>query len=301
MIGKKTSLLVAVSCGLLCSVASAQRMYGVSWAGGSLYSIDLGTGQATLVAALGVGSLNAAAAVPGADRLYATSTASVLYEIDVNSGTVAATHNLNTSAIPGYTIRGLAVDPNSGEIYAIADTVPFGTDDTLVKINLTTLDYTVIGSMGENSMQGLAFDDGGRLYGLDIDNGGMLFSVNTSTGATAPIGGGGFGPDQQSLEFCDGRMYGGRENLITINTGTGGVGVVGSFGATTDMRGLACIGGSMPCYPDCDGNQVLDVFDFLCFQDAFVAGAQYADCDGNSVFDVFDFLCFQDAFVTGCP
>ena len=56
-----------------------------------------------------------------------------------------------------------------------------------------------------------------------------------------------------------------------------------------------------PCYPDCDGNTTLDIFDFLCFQDAFVSGVGYADCDGNSVFDIFDFLCFQDAFVTGCP
>jgi hypothetical protein len=55
------------------------------------------------------------------------------------------------------------------------------------------------------------------------------------------------------------------------------------------------------CYADCDGNETLDVFDFLCFQDAFVAMDPYADCDGNTTFDVFDFLCFQDAFVTGCP
>jgi hypothetical protein len=55
------------------------------------------------------------------------------------------------------------------------------------------------------------------------------------------------------------------------------------------------------CYADCDGNGTLDVFDFLCFQDAFVNAEPYADCDGNSMLDVFDFLCFQDAFVKGCP
>jgi hypothetical protein len=55
------------------------------------------------------------------------------------------------------------------------------------------------------------------------------------------------------------------------------------------------------CYADCDGNSVLDVFDFLCFQDAFVGMDPYADCDGNTTFDVFDFLCFQDEFVMGCP
>ena len=62
------------------------------------------------------------------------------------------------------------------------------------------------------------------------------------------------------------------------------------------------------CYADCDtstGVGVLDVFDFLCFQNSFVNGEPYAcDCDtstGPLVCDLFDFLCFQDAFVGGCP
>jgi hypothetical protein len=55
------------------------------------------------------------------------------------------------------------------------------------------------------------------------------------------------------------------------------------------------------CKADCDRNATLDVFDFLCFQDAFVTGDPKADCDGNTTLNIFDFLCFQDAFVTGCP
>ncbi len=62
------------------------------------------------------------------------------------------------------------------------------------------------------------------------------------------------------------------------------------------------------CYADCDqstGPGVLDIFDFLCFQNSFVNGKPYAcDCDtttGQLVCDIFDFLCFQDAFVGGCP
>ncbi len=65
--------------------------------------------------------------------------------------------------------------------------------------------------------------------------------------------------------------------------------------------------GDNPCYADCDattGLGVLDIFDFLCFQTSFVAGAPYAcDCStstGPLVCDIFDFLCFQDAFVSGC-
>jgi hypothetical protein len=69
----------------------------------------------------------------------------------------------------------------------------------------------------------------------------------------------------------------------------------------TSNTGTVALEYVTPCYADCDGNEVLDVFDFLCFQDAFVAMDPYADCDGNTVFDVFDFLCFQDAFVVGCP
>jgi len=55
------------------------------------------------------------------------------------------------------------------------------------------------------------------------------------------------------------------------------------------------------CYADCTGEGTLDIFDFLCFQDAFAVGDPYADCTGEGTFDIFDFLCFQDAFAVGCP
>jgi cyclophilin family peptidyl-prolyl cis-trans isomerase len=64
----------------------------------------------------------------------------------------------------------------------------------------------------------------------------------------------------------------------------------------------------LTCDADCDestGFGVLDIFDFLCFQDRFVNAEPYAcDCDtttGPGVCDMADFLCFQSAFVAGCP
>src|SRR5690606_7764116 len=54
------------------------------------------------------------------------------------------------------------------------------------------------------------------------------------------------------------------------------------------------------CYADCDGTEDLDLFDFLCFQDAFATGDFYADCDASGALDIFDFLCFQNEFVAGC-
>jgi len=55
------------------------------------------------------------------------------------------------------------------------------------------------------------------------------------------------------------------------------------------------------CYADCTGEGSLDIFDFICFQDAFASADPYADCNNSGTFDIFDFICFQDAFATGCP
>lgn len=59
------------------------------------------------------------------------------------------------------------------------------------------------------------------------------------------------------------------------------------------------------CHADCDqstGAGTLDVFDFLCFQERFLAGdSLYADCDRDGALTVFDLLCFQNEFVAGCP
>lgn len=62
------------------------------------------------------------------------------------------------------------------------------------------------------------------------------------------------------------------------------------------------------CYADCDqgtGAGVLDMNDFLCFQDSFITAKPYAcNCDNSTGLgncDVFDFLCYQSAFVAGCP
>jgi choice-of-anchor B domain-containing protein len=55
------------------------------------------------------------------------------------------------------------------------------------------------------------------------------------------------------------------------------------------------------CYADCDGSGDLDLFDFLCFTNAFNNQDPYADCDGSGGFDLFDFLCFTNEFNAGCP
>jgi hypothetical protein len=58
---------------------------------------------------------------------------------------------------------------------------------------------------------------------------------------------------------------------------------------------------TLGCYADCDLDGSLDFFDFLCFQNAFLAQDPYADCDRDGTFTFFDFLCFQNEFLAGCP
>jgi hypothetical protein len=58
------------------------------------------------------------------------------------------------------------------------------------------------------------------------------------------------------------------------------------------------------CPSDCNrttGTGRLDILDFVCFQQAFVAGAAHADCNQDGVLTIEDFICFQEAFVAGCP
>jgi len=37
------------------------------------------------------------------------------------------------------------------------------------------------------------------------------------------------------------------------------------------------------------------------YQGLFQAGDLGADCDGNGLLNVLDFVCFQNAFQRGCP
>ena len=61
------------------------------------------------------------------------------------------------------------------------------------------------------------------------------------------------------------------------------------------------------CYANCDGSTtapVLNIADFVCFQQRFAAGDSAANCDGSTtapVLNIGDFVCFQQLFAAGCP
>jgi hypothetical protein len=61
------------------------------------------------------------------------------------------------------------------------------------------------------------------------------------------------------------------------------------------------------CYANCDCSTtppVLNINDFICFQQRFASGNLAANCDASTIppiLNVNDFVCFQSLFVAGCP
>jgi len=55
------------------------------------------------------------------------------------------------------------------------------------------------------------------------------------------------------------------------------------------------------CTADFNADGIVDVFDFLAFQNAFDAAGLIADLDADGSLTIFDFLAFQAAFDAGCP
>jgi hypothetical protein len=62
----------------------------------------------------------------------------------------------------------------------------------------------------------------------------------------------------------------------------------------------------LPCYPNCDNSTqqpILNINDFTCFLNRFVASDPAANCDGSTqlpTLNILDFVCFLNRFAAGC-
>ncbi len=59
--------------------------------------------------------------------------------------------------------------------------------------------------------------------------------------------------------------------------------------------------GEPGCFADCNGNAVLTIADFACFQRKFVEDDAASDCNRDGRRNLADFACFKARFVQGCP
>jgi hypothetical protein len=134
---------------------------------------------------------------------------------------------------------------------------------------------------------------------------GINYLARLENGTWLPLDGGAGGPAVPNSNFPSVFGLSTWNNDLYVGGNFTQVGI--STGALLSANGIATHTSCATCYADCDtstGTGTLDIFDFLCFQNAFVANDPYAcDCDtttGTRVCDIFDFLCFQNAFVAGC-
>jgi hypothetical protein len=235
-------------------------------------------------------------------------------EWDYDSGTGDITFNQTyTGGSGNTTVRALARRATTGNFY----TADFGSlisefdisSGSAVNVNIY-VNLAGPGGAGSGALYGMAYDaDNDTIWGwsqnADPNNGGgantAVFAAEMDPNNDMNPTGREFWGTALTMTTTTNNIAGGAD--IFVHPGCGVQVFAGLHQFTTDEVHFYELDNecSVGCYADCDGNQVLDVFDFLCFQDAFVAMDPYADCDGNTVFDVFDFLCFQDAFVVGCP
>jgi hypothetical protein len=119
--------------------------------------------------------------------------------------------------------------------------------------------------------------------------------INSSTVAELS-----FDFDVTSLTF----VYGGNNGVFDIEALNSGGGIVDAFMQGSTASGepagpITLAGEGIRSIRWRDTGGVFSAMDNIKITGE--GAGCYADCDGNNVLDVFDFLCFQDAFVTGCP
>lgn len=211
------------------------------------------------------------------------------------------------------------LDPITGRATHIGGNVfapiAFGPADRLYgiegtnRLGVVSVDTGIIISLGGDVLP--------RLFGLDFNRAdGFLYGV---TGAPAP----GSPPKLLKIDPANGSVVGsvaldkplvgsapgsiafeeGGKMVMTelgdvlweVNITTG-VMTRRATGTTNTPQGL----GLAPCRPDINEDGVLNIFDFLAFQNAFASGDRRADFDGDGQLTLFDFLAFQNEYDHGC-
>jgi hypothetical protein len=236
------ALLVLVSLGVG-GRACASVLYACSSQAsrGGIYTVDPGTGVASLIGASGFTNLTDLASDTRAQsfRLWACDGATnQLLRINPQSGAGTAVGSLNISG----GIQTLAFDESSGFLYGTS--VAF---DRLYRINPDTAAATLVTAVGVtvySPIASLGFDAGGTLYGTQIGGtGGWLARINTGNGEEFGVG---IAPGQLGDIACrpeDGVMFaadGLSGGLYRLNVNSAGTTLVGPLGAGIGyLQGLA--------------------------------------------------------------
>ncbi|MCC6660242.1 MAG: hypothetical protein IT437_05080, partial [Phycisphaerales bacterium] len=238
---------------------STGTLYGITYSAGALTNqlgkFDTGTGAFTPIATLSGPGLNEANA-GGMAWDQTTSTMYMLggqnlFKIDLATAATTLVAPI-TGGPAGALWIEIACGP-TGDMY-IHDIAT----DQMCKIDKNTGVCTILGPTGllANFAQGMDFDpDTNILYACMYTGGGtgQFCTVNLTTGACTPV----------------------------VNTQP--------WTPNGPEMEIAILGtGAVPCYPDCNGDGVLNLSDFGCFTTKFALGDPYADCNGDGIRNLSD-------------
>lgn len=212
------SLKFAIAFFVTCFLATAANAGPIIWvhdSSGNLGTVDVSTGTATLVGAMGATMTDVAFDPSG--NLYGI-TFSGLYSINSTTGASSYIGSLGTSG------ANALVFGSGGTLYAAANNTT-----GLYTINLGTGAATSIGNTGYNSAGDLAFH-GGAFYLASTTN--QLISIDLSSGgAGTAIGAFGYSNVYGLASGDDGVLYGvSGTTIFSVNTSTGAGTFVSNFG-----------------------------------------------------------------------
>jgi hypothetical protein len=241
------------------SGASASTRYAVDYpAAATLYTVDTGSGAATAVGPVGIDNIGDLTSDQVSTLWGIQITTNSLVTIDPATGLgtlgPAITGTGGPAGAAPFPIVSLAYDTANSTLYGDTS-VPYGgeTADELYSINTTTGAATDVGTIGDNSVYALGFDQSGDLFGVDGNC--NLLGISTTTGAGTIIGAtgtapnGGCGAYDIASDPSSGLMYLADSNsssLFSVDLTTGAATLVGPYGGSPNLVGLAFLGTATP-------------------------------------------------------
>ena len=274
------------------TAAHADTLYALD-SGRTLMTLDTATGASTVI---GVGDFQDEFSGYGVGLAYEPATGVMYARSFDNLYTIDLTDASTTLIGPSTPfLTGLTFDAGYTTLYSVGQST--GEFDM---VDPATGAATFVGSMGVGTPLGLSTRSDGVVFVASID--GSIYTVDPGTGGATLVASNVGGGLTEIAFDADDVLYGvtlGDDMLGTIDLETGAFSPIGPVGFT-DIRGLAFVadGG---CFADCDGNGVLNILDFVCFQQEWQNQTASGDCDANGVYNILDFVCFQGAFQAGCP
>jgi hypothetical protein len=224
-----------------------------------------------------------------------------IFTYDVSLGAIIDFQNVSTESL-----WALAVDPVTGIVYYID--AYMNCLETWDPNEGTTQLVGSIDGVGYGFID-LAIDNEGQMYGVNYD--GNMYAIDKATAIATFITNINarpsmdFDPETNELYAAVYWLNDDPDIYARIDPGNGAITEIAKLADLPDFNGgnlsmKLAIRAAQPCKADCDANGVVNILDFVCFQQLFKAGDPKADCNADGFLFITDFVCFQMEYKLNC-